>query len=216
MKIEPVKNYRKPNYAMRFASIITAAGSLAGCNSMQLEGDTSIIETDPATTDVEFVGEVEPATDETDVELDGDVICEPAETEVFIDGDVVFIEDETTTEPAVTTAQDKNIAVPGIVIVETEETSPIANNRKKQTYTTSVPAKTIKIADAVTAAAEETTIETTETAFDGTVPMYTQTTATEELVTAGVAPIYTETTTTTEPELAGDVMIEGEFLPYME
>lgn len=100
MKIEPVKNYKKPNYAMRLASIITAAtaaGSLAGCNSMQLQGETSVVDTEPATTDVEFMGAIEPATEETAVELDGDVVCDTDET-VVIDGDMVIIEDETTTE----------------------------------------------------------------------------------------------------------------------
>lgn len=101
MKIEPVKNYKKPNYAMRLASIITAAtaaGSLAGCNSMQLQGETSVVDTEPATTDVEFMGAIEPATEETAVELDGDVVCDTDETDIVIDGDMVIIEDETTTE----------------------------------------------------------------------------------------------------------------------
>ncbi len=206
MKIEPVKNYKKPNYAMRIASVITAAGSLVGCNAAQLEGETSIVETEPATSDVELMGMIEP-TEETCVEFDGDVVFEPTETEVFIDGDFIIVEEETTTEPTVTTIDPDKIEVPGMSLVETEETSPITNNRKKQTYTTAATSTEKK----TTTVTENTTMTTTEVALDGTVPMYTQTT-TRELADAGVVTTYTEPTaaTTTEPELAGDIPIQTE------
>ncbi|MBQ8724094.1 MAG: hypothetical protein IJY74_00295, partial [Oscillospiraceae bacterium] len=207
----------KPNYAMRLASIITAAGSLAGCNSMQLQGETSVVDTEPATTDVEFMGAIEPATEETAFELDGDVVCDPDETDVVIDGDFIIIEEETANEPAVTTTDDENIAVPGMSIVETEETTPVTNNRKKPSYTTAPASTEVEIDGMITTATEKkttaiteiTTMTTTEVSLDGTVPMYTQAT-TRELADAGVVTTYTEATTTTEPELAGDIPIPTE------
>lgn len=186
MKIEPVKNYKKPNYAMRLASIITAAGSLAGCStSPQLDGDVTVADTEPATTatDVTFMGDVE-TTEETCVELDGDIAVIPEET--------------TTTTPAVTTTDNARIAVPGMAPVAEETTPAATTKRRTQTYATATTTE-LEIDGMITTAEEKTTTATTT-----------------EVMTAGVAPIYTEETTTTEPELAGDVVIDGGIMPYME
>lgn len=225
MKIKPVKNYKKPNYAMRFASMITAAGSLAGCSTApQIDGDVAVADTEPATavTDVEIVGMIE-QPEETCVELDGDIAVLPEVTTTVMHNGEVLTEDmieeirsrNTTTAPAVTIADSDRIAVPGMAPV-TEETAPaVTTKRSKQTYTTATTTE-LEIGGVITTASEKVpaTTTATELTLSGDICVTTQTTT--EVTTAGVAPIYTEETTTTEPELAGDVMIDGGIMPYME
>ena len=236
MKIEPVKNYRKPNYAMRIASIITAAGSLAGCSAApQIVGDVSVADTDPAVTDVTFMGDVE-ATEETCVELDGDIAVMPEETTTVMHTGEVLTDDmiekirnrNTTTTPAVTTVDTAKIAVPGMAPTA-EETEPAATTRRTQTYTTATTTE-LEIGGVITTATEKTTaMTTTEVTTAGVAPVYTEETTTTAPELAGDIPILTDNTlrdegvvtvttetTTTEPVLAGEVVIDGGIMPYME
>ena len=116
MKIKPVKNYKKPNYAVKLASLALAAGVLTGCEpeevthsgatvintknnsetrititpseEVALEGKV-VIEPDAEST--EGAGEVE-LEEETMIEsgefgIDGEIMVSPEELE--LDGDVV-------------------------------------------------------------------------------------------------------------------------------
>ena len=83
MKIVPVKNYKKPLYAVGVATCVVAC-AIAGCK-------------DPKETEeiIELDGDVAIETSETDVELDGDVAIETSETdgtdetsELILDGEV--------------------------------------------------------------------------------------------------------------------------------
>lgn len=90
MKIKPVKNYKKPNYASRLASVIAAAGVLTGCNTIRTADETSvdnvgIVSSSVDTSEVQLAGDVS-----VDVELDGDI---SVEEDPVIDGWVESEED---------------------------------------------------------------------------------------------------------------------------
>ncbi len=98
MKIQPVKNYKKPRYATALASLLAAVG-LTGCGP-QLEGDIPMPEdTEPTQTEPQPEdGTAEETEEETPVMLDGDVVMEPAEnfctdTDLRLSGDIALPED---------------------------------------------------------------------------------------------------------------------------
>lgn len=208
MKIEPVKNYKKPQYAVKIASILTAASSLAGCGTIpqvQLSGEeTSVEESTLVTTTA--------ATEE--VMLDGDIsVEEMTTTEPQLDGDIVII-DDTDTTPAKTTATTTNVELAGDIAIigqtNTTQTTTITSR------TTTRPT-TLELGGVLTTATEETelitdgtapiytTTQTTILTTPGDVPLYTETTT--EVATAGVAPMFTKTT---EVTLAGEPVLPME------
>lgn len=116
MKIKPVKNYKKPNYAVKLASLALAAGVLTGCEPEEVthsgatpvntnnnsETEITITPTEEVTLDgdVAIDSGVSPMEGEVEVEylgeilieseelgLDGDIMVDPEELE--LDGDVV-------------------------------------------------------------------------------------------------------------------------------
>ena len=102
MKIEPVKNYKKPGYAVKLAAFVAAAGALTGCTEeADLEGATSL--PDDVTTGV--------ATVDPDAQIDGGMVVVEDETgEVSIEGEVTIDPDGTT-----------EVQLAGDVAVVTEE-----------------------------------------------------------------------------------------------
>lgn len=93
MKIKPVKNYKKPNYASRLASVIAVAGVLTGCNTTRTAGETTVIDD----------GMVYSSVDTSEVQLAGDV-----SVEVELDGDIV-VEEESVIDDCV--ESDENVFV---------------------------------------------------------------------------------------------------------
>lgn len=77
MKIEPVKNYKKPGYAVKLAALIAAAGALTACGEAEPEGATSLPD---------------------DITAGSTTTLDP---EVQIDGGMVVVEDETTEPPVI-------------------------------------------------------------------------------------------------------------------
>lgn len=115
MKIKPVKNYKKPNYAVKLASVIAVAGALTGCTTTQTAGETTVVTENGKGESVSYVD----TTAATEVQLDGDVVVESepesdADTEVQLDGDVVVEE-----EPESDT--DSEVVFDGDIVMEQDE-----------------------------------------------------------------------------------------------
>lgn len=75
MKIESVKQSKKPKYAAAMAALLTAAGTLTGCtDGLALDGEATTVP-EPVTEEVELAGDVEVIPDVTEeLMLDGDLV----------------------------------------------------------------------------------------------------------------------------------------------
>lgn len=114
MKIKPVKNYKKPNYAVKLASVIAVAGALTGCTT-QTAGETTVVTENSKGESVSYVD----TTAATEVQLDGDVSIEAesesdADSEVQLGGEV-FVE----TEPESDTGSE--VVFDGDIVMEQDE-----------------------------------------------------------------------------------------------
>lgn len=212
MKIEPVKNYRKPGYAMKIASIIAAAGSLAGCTSAQLSGDVSMVTDDAKTTteELQLAGETDTDCTETKNATSSKtsqttVKTTATTTEPMLDGDIAII-DESETTPAQTTAVIRSKQTTGI----TETTTELKLGGVLTTAATTAATAKLTTSRTTTATTEPefggATVTTTArltTPGDVVIPAETTT----EVTTAGVPPVYTETT---EVTLAGEPVLPME------
>ncbi len=122
MKIQPVKNYKKPCYAAALASLLTAT-AMTGCGPEIESGVAAPVDSPAPETEVQLDGDVavdvpsEESEDETPVMLDGDVIMETEEstcpeTDLLLAGDIAF--------------PTEDVAIPGWVTVE-EDTTEVLN-----------------------------------------------------------------------------------------
>lgn len=100
MKIEPVKNYKKPGYAIKLATLVAAAGALTACGEAEVKGTPSLSDqvTASSTTTLDNETQIDGTVmveDETEeLVLEGDVTVAPEGTvEVQLSGDVAVITD---------------------------------------------------------------------------------------------------------------------------
>lgn len=114
MKINPVKNYKKPKYAVSLA-VLTAVSTLSGCDPFERTSGTAPAPA-PSFTDreISFDGALENPPDYTQTE------------EPTLSGDVVVISEETVTttaEPPLAEESSEEISEhPGHIAVISEET----------------------------------------------------------------------------------------------
>lgn len=186
MKIEPVKKYKKPGYAMKIASIIAAAGSLAGCSTV---GEVTVT-TDTSKTTTE------------EVQLDGEIRIDETETT----SQTTSATTQTTVKSTAktTTNTTEPMLAGDVVIIDESKTTP---SKTTGAYTSSQTKRTTTTTSEVELGGVLTTASTTEKLTTaGVPPVYTETT-TEEVEIDGFMPVYTETT---EVTLAGKPVLPME------